>query len=375
VGCTFYTQCPQTDTGGAGTGTSGGAGNGSAGDGSGNSAGLEGLGGGTVSGEWRNVTSNLAGVPTECGTLSMVSSKPDEDMLIAGIALSGLWSSTDGGGAWTPLGQGKGSDVIVNRPKGILYDPDTPEQYWEYGLYNSGGGYVTTDNGDTFTQLGDQSNSDLLSIDFSDPARNLMLMGGHEAPQAVYRSKNGGSSWSLIGSALPTDIQCTFPLIIDAQTYLVGCSGAGGSNVIYRTSNGSASWTQTGDAGGSAAPLRTSEGTLYWAASNPNGLVRSSDEGKTWSALLGRNVVRNTTPIELPDKRIATLGEHAVVASSDQGATWSAITAPYPYEDAVGLSYSPFQKALYIWRSQCGASSPEVPDNSIMAFDLDATSN
>src|SRR5258705_7115287 len=77
-----------------------------------------------------------------------------QDKIIAGIAKRGLWQTTDGGATWTPLGQGTGSEVIVNRPSRILYDPANPDLFWESGIYNSSGIYRTTNGGRTFQHLG-----------------------------------------------------------------------------------------------------------------------------------------------------------------------------------------------------------------------------
>src|SRR5438105_2009250 len=53
-------------------------------------------------GSWTNVTSNLTGIASTCGPVSALSAKPDEDLLIAGIAQAGLYASRDGGGTWRP---------------------------------------------------------------------------------------------------------------------------------------------------------------------------------------------------------------------------------------------------------------------------------
>src|SRR5947199_2161466 len=81
--------------------------------------------------QWVNVTGNLAGMPSECGNLCLLSVVPGQDRIIAGIAKRGLWQTTDGGASWTQLGQGAGSDIIVNRPSRILYDPRNPDTFWE----------------------------------------------------------------------------------------------------------------------------------------------------------------------------------------------------------------------------------------------------
>src|SRR5215510_14970547 len=105
-----------------------------------------GTSGGGTGATWTNATANLAGLNSECGNMSFLSARPDRDMLIAGIALKGLWAMNAGATSWTQLGQGAGSAVITNRPSSITYDAAHPDTFWESGLYNGAGAYRTDDN-------------------------------------------------------------------------------------------------------------------------------------------------------------------------------------------------------------------------------------
>src|SRR5699024_4055646 len=111
-GCTFYTACPTpapeaaagSKARGIGTGGSNGTGGG---NGNGNGGTSITTGGNEPTGEWVNETFNLAALASECGNVSFLSAKPDEDMLIVGIAQRGLFSKASDAGEWTALGQGK----------------------------------------------------------------------------------------------------------------------------------------------------------------------------------------------------------------------------------------------------------------------------
>src|SRR5215213_10124731 len=103
---------------------------------------------------WQPAAANLAGVPSECGNVSMLSVRPDRDMVITSVAQRGLWAETDGASTWTALGQGAGSATITNRGIMVVYDPTNPNTFWEAGIYNGGGIYRTDDNGATFRPLG-----------------------------------------------------------------------------------------------------------------------------------------------------------------------------------------------------------------------------
>jgi photosystem II stability/assembly factor-like uncharacterized protein len=322
-------------------------------------------------GPWVNVTSNLAGMDSECGNISTLSAKPDEDMLIVGVALHGLWASTDGGESWHAIGTGAGSDPITNRTSSIIYDPDRPDVFWESGIYNGGGVFRTDDGGDSFQQLGDVWHNDLVAIDFGDPQRTTLLAGGHEQSQTVHLSRNGGATWENVGANLPSGTNHSgSPVILDANTFLVGVSGwAEAQSGVFRTENGGAEWTRVSEMAASNQPLVASDGAIYWPLIWGSGMIRSTDGGREWTQIAEGGTLKGVHPIELPDGRIATIGNDAIVISSNGGESWEpATTGPLPFGDPVGLAYSEQRRAFYIWHFSC--ENP-VPDDAIMRHDYD----
>ncbi len=328
-------------------------------------------------GQWVSATSNLAGLGSECGNLSNLSSKPDEDMLIAGVAQQGLWSSKNGGGSWTRLGAATGSATITNRTSEILYDPDHPQTFWESGIYNSGGVYRTTDDGATVLALGNVTHNDSVSVDFTDPQRQTLLAGTHEQSGHLFLSTNGGAMWSDIGSKLPAGTGFSSQaLVIDTKTFLLGAytySNSGAGLGVFRSTDAGQTWMQVFSTAVQGHPLVMSDGTIYWSVGGNGGMVKSTDKGKTWQETVGQSVLVTGSPVALPDGRIAALGPHAVMISSDCGTSWSEATTALPYAPT-GVVYSPYQKAFYVWHFDCtGQNNPgdPVPQDAIMRFDFD----
>jgi hypothetical protein len=353
--------------GGGGTGGVSSPG-GSGGDGAGSDGGSPSNGGSTGSGPvvpdctdepspapspaWENVTGNLANMPSECGNLTIVVATPCSPQVVAGVALKGLWQTVDGGQTWQALGSGPGSAVITNRPSSIVHDPEHAGAFWMSGIYNGAGVYKSADVGVTFEQLGDIGHNDLVSVDFGDPDRKTLLAGGHEQKQMLQRSTDGGQTWTNVGVNLPASSHfSSYPLVIDADTHLVGTCGWGdGTCGIWRTTDGGTSWTQASDLAAQAAPLWASDGAIYWPL-NDGRLAKSMDGGVSFSQL--ETALALVTPVELPDGRLASLRDGKLAISADGASSWSPVGEPLPFQPA-GLTYSASTRSFYIWHWDCG---------------------
>lgn len=363
--CTFYTSCP-TDNGAPnpdpGKGGSSSAGNGSMG-GSGNNGGSQSEGGMDMgpdpTGEFVDATGNLVEVATDAMDLSLLTSVAGSERIIVGMGMSGLWASDDAGATWSQLGTGDASDTINSRPTHITFDPEHADTYWLSGIYGSGA-FRTDDAGETFEWLGDLSYSDLLSVDFTDPDRQLILAGGHEMRDTLWISTNGGAAWSNIGDRLPTDDSgfATLPLVIDSKNLLVGsCGGGPGTCGIFRSDDAGDSWAVVSDMGPYQAPLLASDGTIYWSLDG-DGMILSEDEGKTWSETSpGPVKPYSDALVELPDGRILTLGRDFPLVTSDKGQTWTKVGGKLPYRaencGTYGIMYSVALKTLFVNHNDC----------------------
>ena len=314
-----------------------------------------------TSGTWNNVTSNLAGMASECGNLTSVSAMPGQDAVIAGVANRGLWRSTNGGASWTALGTGAGTDTITNRPTSFVYDPTNSNTFWESGIYNSGGVYRTTDSGATFQRLGNVVHVDQVAVDLTDPGRRTLVAGGHEQTRTVWRSGDSGATWTNIGLNLPTGTGFSSnTIVINSTTYLVNSnqSWSGGSPGIYRTANSGASWTKVSSLGPTGNAAISSNGTIYWRTGNS--VAKSTDQGQTWTSV-GNNLAAD--PVALPDGRILAASYSNVVVSAD-GNTWTNVGPNLPYTPA-SLTFLAARNTVLVARSDCGNS---VPNDAIYSL-------
>jgi photosystem II stability/assembly factor-like uncharacterized protein len=323
-------------------------------------------------GEWTDVTGNLAGVESDCGNMSFVTAHPTLDQVIAGVALRGLWTLDAGSTAWFPLGTGSGSATITNRMSGVAYDPADPMRFWESGIYAEGV-FETRDGGETFDQLGTVAHVDLVSVDFTDPERSTLLAGGHEGT-ALYHSTDGGATWTDLAENLPSGVGFTsYPVVLDARTFLLGTNNGDGAG-IFRSEDAGATWSRVFDAPVTGAPVVAGE-LIAWLSFPGGGLVVSDDGGVTFTPADGATGGRQSSLISLPDGRLAALGQRTIVISADLGASWTEFGPELPYEPS-GLAYSAARSSFYIKFSTCdfsGAGNP-VPERAVMQLDLDSSS-
>jgi photosystem II stability/assembly factor-like uncharacterized protein len=322
--------------------------------------------------DWVNATLGLVGLPSECGNLSLVSSRPDQDMLIASIARQGLWASRDGVDSWSRLGTAASSAKIANRGSAIVFDPANPDTFWESGTYNGGGVYRTDDGGSRFRQLGNLEHVDAVSVDFAGARKTLVATV--QSSIHTYRSSDGGDTWFDLTSFLPLDIGITTaPVVIDERTFLLGTS-TGKSSAVLRSIDAGVTWSTVYDAGVVGKPLRANfDGALYWQLERINGIIVSHDDGQSWALIPPKTEILPTlaTLVELHDGSLASISNDRVVVSPDQGASWVPIGPPLPITPS-GIVYSAYRKAFYVWHFDCDlATDDPILANSIMRLDFD----
>ena len=273
------------------------------------------------------------------------------------------------------LGAGAGSDRILHRASTFAYDPAHAGTFWESGIYGwetpwSMGVFKTTDDGMSFKGYLDlsivQSHEDSVSVDFSDPARSVMLVGGHEQKQVLFLSLDGGATFKDIGKQLPTTTGfCTNSLVMSNSTQLVGCAAgfSGLSGAVLRTTDCGATFKQVSAKGVIGQPLWASDGTIYWAAEG-GGMLKSTDLGLTWVSA----GTASGRPQELPDGRILAMNTDHAVVTKDGGTTWTPIGAALAGRS--GFTYSAGSKTLYAWHNDCNGL---VLADAVMAAGWDYT--
>ncbi|HEX7964860.1 MAG TPA: hypothetical protein VF651_03995 [Gammaproteobacteria bacterium] len=309
-----------------------------------------------------------------------------------GDALSGLYSSTDGGAHWTQhLPTLAFADVVV--------DPSDDQNVYA-------GSYVSNDAGATWAPINTPAaNFTVIAVDPSDSQVILGVedatitgvlwmsrdQGAHWDPVAmphgnavynlaydpvtpatvyassqafgVYKSTDGGSTWAESTEGLAGVY--AFNVLMDStgDIYL-GSIGTG----IFKSTDGGATWAMKDDGldigiGSSGITTRSlveaaTPGTLYMT--NQSHLYKTTNGGDTWSRITSRSdgsIDIVATDPERADTVYAGTGGGHVLKSTDGGAHWTQSVSGLPADGVWSLAVDPTDSdVLYIGGFQSSLS-------------------
>lgn len=227
-----------------------------------------------------------------------------------------LYHSTDDGATWEKLIGIGGFSRIETGSNGLIVAAGTNA----FAL--------STDGGGTWSTLRDIPLRDSLGVLWTHvvmPGTNEIYIG---TTTDVLRSSDFGATWEPRNTGLPENTPHVGALAPTPDGGLVGGSQGilGGS--VYMTAQGAPEWvrifTKAQDqVGEPTAVLATPQRTVL-AAISKRGIIRSTDEGATWTdAVLeidGRETVRSMLVGEAALFTVTSIGR--IVASLDDGITW-----------------------------------------------------
>jgi uncharacterized protein (TIGR03437 family) len=258
--------------------------------------------------------------------------------------------------------------------------------------------FKTTDAAVHWQGLTNGLSGDLVDSIKVDPTNSQTLYLGMD--QALYKSTDGGSTWTAIQNGLPPESPLTAnlsprSLAIDptnSQTLYLGTDYG-----VYKSTDGGADWALSGTGANrwvtsvAIDPLDTA--TLYavTSADTYSALYKSTDAGATWN-LTGLPAPANSpyfvTAIILDPQTPTTLyasTSSGVMKSLDAGVTWAAITSGFITDtDITALVIDPVNpQALYAvangynaapyWTSDGGAHWTQgqwSPDGGLLRYGL-----
>jgi len=304
---------------------------------------------------------------------SIIIRPSNSDHILIGSVSGGIWKSTDGGASWTAKnddGDPIAIGCMVN--DGDIVYAGTGEGWGNVDAVYGGGIWKSTDFGETWTLLSSTTginvwkfkNVKQLRIDSSGfiyavtKAYNYKDgAGGYYPDGGLYKSTDGGTSWTKINNSSTyyyngTDVIPITSLIILFSTY-----GGG----IFRTTDGGTKWTKitsglpsTGFNRIALAQDPNNSNTIYavfssTSSSTPTygleGIYKSTDAGVTWSTLStpprltstgnksylsAQGWYDNVIAVDPFNSSNIYVGGVETMKSTDGGSTWNQMTVWHP---------------------------------------------
>lgn len=203
--------------------------------------------------------------------------------------------------------------------------------------------------GDSWQELGPSDFSGRSTVVIVDPKNPTRIWMG-TAGGGIWRSMDGGQSWTAIGDQLPSLAIGSMALDPNDQTTLYAGTGEGTYNIdeiagegIFKSTDGGNSWTQLP---GTSSWLWSHINRIAIAPGNPNlilatrltgGIFRSADGGNTFTQVLNSWSAHAVAfSPKNPKRVIGTIQDfnssggryEAAVYSVDGGLTWTKSTGP-----------------------------------------------
>jgi photosystem II stability/assembly factor-like uncharacterized protein len=260
--------------------------------------------------------------------------------LYAGTFTGNVFRSTDSGDNWFPASEGLPDTW---RAVALVIDPQSPSTL--YVSFPNEGVFRSTDAGDSWAPSSNGLPAEYpnvmdLAIDPITPSTLYAATNGWGA----YRTTDAGVSWMPISGGLPDPRIPVHQLAIDTMNpstlYLGSADG------VFRSTNGGDSWTMicSGLSGHIIWPLAIdplNPSTLY-AGTTGAGLLRTTDAGHSWTHFYGRQVSTLAIDPVTPSTLYAGLGISGVSRTTNSGESWTPASDGLPeYEYVTKLAIDP----------------------------------
>lgn len=329
------------------------------------------------------------------GDVRSLSADPaNPSRILLGTSAGQIYQSEDSGKTWQRFVRiGKGNDYVVDH---IIFDPHQPGTIYvaAWTLEHEGGSvFKSIDDGHSWQPLSAMEGKSIRAMAMSPSDSNTLIAG---ALDGVYRSRNGGETWTRISPESSSEIKNiesiavdpndpetiyagtwhlpwktsdggrswhniksgviddsdVFSIIIDPKqpqvVYASACSG------IYKSESAGESFHKIQGIPFSARRTRVlkqdpqNRDVVY--AGTTEGLFKTSDAGKTWRRITSPDVIVNDVLVDVRNSSHVMLATDrgGVLASSNAGASFEISNTGFAHRQVAALAVdSEDNKTLY----------------------------
>lgn len=241
--------------------------------------------------------------------------------LYSGTIYNGFYYSTNGGNNWTssPPSGSSGENYA------LAVHPSTTSRIL---LGNTNGLFLSSNSGQSWTDLTSQASGQIQDIKFAPSNSNIGYAVGADG---LFKTDNGGLTWSAVGSHGSKSLKGLVIHPTDPNTLYFGSAGNG----VYKTTDAGVNLTAINTGLPTSLNIRAmtvapSDSNTYYAVVNNVGFYRSTNRGTTWVKVSEQTDVYNSffIAVDPSDKNTIFAGYTKVYKSTDGGATWSVVLTP-----------------------------------------------
>lgn len=314
---------------------------------------------------WNDISSNLPPYTTISTLLAVDDGVQQQSIIYAGT-VDGIYRSSDGGAQWSLKSDNYAEAGYEDTPAAIVADPGSPQVLYAAREYGNHLVCKSVNGGDSWTAL---SVSTSLPYDHAstlaiDPTTSPATLYLGTTASGIYRSSDGGLSWSQANSGLPIDsygyVGVVGRIVVDPTASPVSLYARiyGGEVKSYKgtvSGDGSISWveyappTLPGAAAVTAINTRRIPAILYAAGS---GFYRSTDGGATWEIIHGAFV--DAEPYNLAIDRnlsgsdtLYSPTQSGIYKSMDSGANWTVTSDDIKAVSVLAFAVDPGNPAVF----------------------------
>ena len=328
---------------------------------------------------WENISPPISFDPTlfsngNYGTQTIVAAPSDPSVVYLGTCNQGIWRTVDGGDSWTKINTGtNGANLDTGRNWTLTVDPtDADTVYTVSGFGQEQGIWKSVDGGVSWRQILPTSVSDQTTADIYSLALNP------DDPSHPRRRPQRVGRWIGLRRARDTrrrpvvdDPPAAGHLGYRSLRLLPGLRDVAGDHPERRVLADRRRRSELG-AGhdrdmvhGGNQLYRTEDGTIYSGA--VTSMLRSTDEGRTWSESAQRRLRGTTWSSETGSSSTRSTGSPAstrsrttpvYVSREDDGARWTPLNPDQVFENGpMSMTFDPESRTMYssnwnagVWR-------------------------